>query len=90
MNGIQIGIFLCVLLKCQNGRFAVFQMWNWGEVTPGDSSWDVSVSDAFGSSKTDELLRTVFLGICSDNIIPGITAELVGTEIPVISVGDTL
>ena len=30
----------------------------------------------------------VFVGICSGIVTPGISAELVGIEIPVISVGD--
>ena len=42
----------------------------------------------FWSVGITELLRMVFVGICSGIVTLGISAELVGIEFPVISVGD--
>ena len=72
------------------GKWQVCNFWNlnWREVTPEGFYWYVNFSDVFGSIWISELHRMVFVGNFSDILIPGVRAELVWIEIPVISLGD--
>ena len=78
---------LRVLIMCEKGSVAVIWNWNWRLVLSRGLSLDADVSDMYGWFWESRSLRIVFGRICTGSLITCITAELVGGNIPIYSVG---